>query len=86
MKKTPISKEIPTEAVVRTVAEIGQLAHAARKAQNLGQADMAGLNNTGVRFILELEKGKPTLRTQMVLDTLDLLGLEVVIRKKGSRK
>lgn len=72
--------------MVRTVVEIGQLALAARKGQKLGQADVAGLNSTGVRFILELEKGKPTLRTQMVLDTLDLLCFEVVIRKKGADK
>jgi hypothetical protein len=49
------------------------------------QMDILGLANTGNRFIVELEQGKPTLQLQKVLDVLDLLGLEVTIRKKGSR-
>jgi len=43
-----------------------------------------GLANTGNRFIVELENGKPTVQFQKVLDVLDTLGLEMLIQKKGS--
>jgi HTH-type transcriptional regulator/antitoxin HipB len=42
-----------------------------------------GLGNTGIHFIIELERGKPSLQLQKVLDVLDLLGLEVVVRAKA---
>ena len=86
MKNNPIGKTLPDQKIVKTVADLGEMAELARKEQGLGQADVAGLNNCGVRFIVDLEKGKPTIRTQMVLDVLDLLGLEVVIQKKGLTK
>lgn len=43
----------------------------------LRQLDVAGLGNTGNRFIVEVENGKPTVQLQKVLDLLDL---EVVVR------
>jgi HTH-type transcriptional regulator / antitoxin HipB len=49
----------------------------------LKQEEVAGLGNTGNRFIVDLERGKPTLQLQMALDVLDLLGLEVVVRPKS---
>jgi hypothetical protein len=49
------------------------------------QADIVGLANTGNRFIVDLEKGKPTLQLQKVLDVLDLIGLEVIVRRKGTK-
>ncbi|WP_346728209.1 helix-turn-helix domain-containing protein [Rubrivivax gelatinosus] len=51
----------------------------------LTQLDLAGLGNTGNRFIVDLENGKPTVQLQKALDILDLLGLEVVVRSKASR-
>ena len=51
----------------------------------LKQLDLAGLGNTGNRFIVDLENGKPTVQLQKVLDLMDLLGLEVVVRTKASR-
>lgn len=46
------------------------------------QTDLAGLSGTGNRFVVDLERGKPTLQLQKVLDMLDLLGLEVQVRPK----
>ena len=51
----------------------------------LKQIDIAGLGNTGNRFIVELENGKSTVQLQKVLNVLDLLGLEVVVRPKTTR-
>lgn len=69
---------------IRSSEELGKLVQQARREQSLLQSDIAGLAGTGNRFIVDLERGKPTLQLQKVLDVLDLMGLEVVIRRKGS--
>ena len=56
-----------------------------RKAVGLRQTDLAGIGNTGNRLIVDIEKGKPTVQVQKVLDVLDLLGLELVVRQKTAR-
>lgn len=83
-KKFPKGKfsELPT--LVRNAEDLGRLARQVRKQQQLTQRDLAGLAGSGPRFMVELEQGKPTIQLQKVLDVLALLGLEVVIRRKGS--
>lgn len=63
--------------------DLGKLVRRVRTEQELLQNDLAGLAGTGNRFIVDLERGKPTLQLQKVLDVLDLLGLEVIVRRKG---
>ncbi|WP_224105369.1 transcriptional regulator [Vreelandella aquamarina] len=57
-----------------------------RPEQGLLQIDLAGLAGIGNRFIVVLERGKPTLQLQKVLDVLDLMGLEVVVKRKGVKR
>ncbi|HAF01733.1 MAG TPA: transcriptional regulator [Methylophilaceae bacterium] len=71
---------------IKSTQDLGQLVREYRVAQKMTQADILGLANTGNRFIVELENGKPTVQFQKVLDVLDALGLELAIRKKGSLK
>ncbi|WP_228778549.1 MULTISPECIES: transcriptional regulator [unclassified Polaromonas] len=70
-------------AVVQTAADIGELVRERRRALALKQTDVAGLGSTGNRFIIELERGKPTVQLQKALDVLSLLGLEVLVRPKA---
>lgn len=81
----PIGHSPTAEWSVRTAAELGELVRAQRTRQALRQIDVAGLGNTGNRFVVELENGKPTVQLQKVLDLLDLLGLEVVVRPKAQQ-
>ncbi len=55
-------------------SDIGHLVRAARKAQGLRQDELAGAAGVGLRFIVELEKGKPTTQLGKVLKVLDILG------------
>lgn len=71
--------------VIRSSVELGTVIREQRKRLALKQLDLAGLGNTGNRFIVDLENGKPTVQLQKVLDLMDLLGLEVVVRTKASR-
>lgn len=75
----------PTESAITTVEELGKIVLATRKSQGLTQADIAGLSNSGNRFIVDLEKGKPTLQMQKALEVLALLGLELVVRPKDTK-
>lgn len=70
------------ETTVKSVHEIGTLIRQVRKGQGLTQEDLSGLAGFGNRFIIDLERGKETVQTQKVIDMLNLLGLELVIRKR----
>jgi HTH-type transcriptional regulator / antitoxin HipB len=73
------------ETPIRSSVDLGAVIREQRKRLALKQLDLAGLGNTGNRFIIDLENGKPTVQLQKVLDLMDLLGLEVVVRSKASR-
>ena len=77
-------KNINQPMKIKSTIDLGQLVREYRVAQKMTQADILGLANTGNRFIVELENGKPTVQFQKVLDVLDALGLELAIQKKGS--
>jgi HTH-type transcriptional regulator/antitoxin HipB len=47
---------------------------AARKRIGLTQSDLALAAGVGVRFIVDLEGGKPTVRLEQVLRVIDSLG------------
>ena len=48
-----------------------------RKLFNLTQTDLAEKSGVGLRFVRELEQGKPTLRLDKVNQVLALFGHEV---------
>lgn len=87
----PLTQDLPlghstgVESPIRSSVELGAVIRDQRKRLALKQLDLAGLGNTGNRFIVDLENGKPTVQLQKVLDLMDLLGLEVVVRTKASR-
>lgn len=56
-----------------------------RKALGITQIELARLAGCGPVFIYDLESAKPTLRLDKLLDVLDVLGLELVVREGRSR-
>jgi len=81
----PIGHSADGATPIRSSVELGAVIREQRKRLALKQLDVAGLGNTGNRFIVDLENGKPTVQLQKVLDLMDLLGLELVVRTKASR-
>ena len=65
---------------VLTPAEIGDVIRTARKAAGLRQYELAGAAGVGLRFLVELERGKPTAQLGKMLQVLQALGctLDVV--------
>jgi y4mF family transcriptional regulator len=62
-----------------TPIAIGQIIRRARKAQGLRQDELAGVAQVGLRFIVELEAGKPTIQLGKTLKVLDVLGCDVTV-------
>uniref|UniRef100_UPI002B26CC13 helix-turn-helix transcriptional regulator n=1 Tax=Immundisolibacter sp. TaxID=1934948 RepID=UPI002B26CC13 len=56
---------------------LGRALRVARKQLGLTQPQLALAAGVGVRFIVDLEAGKPTLRLENVLRVIDALGGEI---------
>ncbi|MBC7657312.1 MAG: helix-turn-helix transcriptional regulator [Frankiaceae bacterium] len=57
------------------IQAIALAVRSARQHHQMTQARLAGLSGTGLRFISELERGKPTLALNKVVAVLSALGL-----------
>ena len=57
------------------IQAIALAVRSARQHHQMTQAQLAGLSGTGLRFISELERGKPTLALNKVVAVLSALGL-----------
>ena len=62
---------------IHTTGELGQSLRAARKHLGLTQSQLALASGVGVRFIVDLEAGKPTLRLEHVLRVIETLGGQI---------
>jgi len=68
---------------IKSPKNIGALVRLSRKNQGATQAEFASLCGVGVRFISELENGKPTVQVGKLLQVLKCLGLEMTITPRG---
>ncbi|WP_321473570.1 helix-turn-helix transcriptional regulator [uncultured Paludibaculum sp.] len=62
-----------------TPTEIGQLIRDTRKTLGVTQKDLALTSGTGLRFIVDLEKGKETCEIGKVLTVLNTLGIRIAL-------
>jgi len=62
-----------------TPSDLGTLVRRVRKGQGLRQDQLAGVAGVGLRFIVDLEAGKPTIQLGKVLKVLETLGCAVTI-------
>lgn len=62
-----------------TPEELGRLVRKERKAMGLTQAELALTSGTGMRFISDLENGKPTCQIGKTLTVLKTLGLRLTL-------
>jgi y4mF family transcriptional regulator len=74
-----------TNAHVTTPKELGAIVRAVRREAGLDQATAAGLAGVGIRFLGDVERGKPTLRLGLVLQVMDRLGLELTVARRAGR-
>lgn len=62
-------------------ATIGRIIREERKAQGLRQDELAAASGVGLRFLVELERGKETVQLGKVLAVLAALGCELEVRR-----
>lgn len=65
--------------LIETPQHLGEIVRKARKALRLTQPQLALAAGVGVRFIVDLEAGKPTVRLENVLRVLQALGITLAV-------
>jgi HTH-type transcriptional regulator/antitoxin HipB len=60
--------------------QLGELIRGRRRELGLTQTEVAEVANTNLRFVSELERGKPTARLENVMRVLATLGIELEAR------
>lgn len=60
---------------VRDMSKIGEIVRATRKAQNVSQTVLAQVSNVGLRFVGDIERGKPSVQFDKLLAVLTALGI-----------
>lgn len=68
--------------MIDSPAALGSLIRARRKELGLNQTELADVARTTLRFISELERGKPTARLDGVLRVLAALGIGLEARMR----
>lgn len=69
--------------VVSTPEDLGRLIRQQRKRQKLRQTDLAAMIGASHVFLVDVEKGKPTVQLGRVLKLLDELGLILRVKVPG---
>lgn len=62
-----------------TTQAIGQIIRENRKRLGVTQKNLALTSGTGLRFVIDLEKGKETCQIGKVLTVLQTLGIQIVL-------
>lgn len=71
--------------IIGEMSELGHLIRQRRREFKVTQAKLAGLAGVGLRFLSELERGKPTAELGKALQVLTRLGLNVWILPRGAK-
>lgn len=66
------------------IATLGARIRQARKAMGLRQDELAAAAGVGLRFLVELERGKPTVQLGKVLAVLLAAGLDLRVVERGA--
>ena len=69
-----------------TAKQIGEFVKKTRKSMGVTQKRLALTSGTGLRFIIELEQGKPTCQLEKALTVLHTLGIKMELTPPAARK
>ena len=64
---------------IESVEDIGTLIRLTRKAQGLRQDDLGAMVGCSHKYVVDVEKGKATIQTGLLLKLLEELGIEVSV-------
>lgn len=66
---------------IESANDFGILVKKARNSQKLTQSELAGACGVGLRFIVDLEKGKPTCEIEKALIVANMLGIKLIAQE-----
>lgn len=70
--------------LISSPAELGAAVRAERKRQGLTQGELAEYCGVGINFVSSVERGKETVELGKALRLVQMLGLDLVVEKRGS--
>lgn len=70
--------------IVRSAAELGEIARAHRKGNRITLERVSGLGNISTKFLSEFERGKETAEIGKIIQALRTIGLDLVIQPRNS--
>ena len=79
-------KLYPIKDIIRNMADIGRQVQQLRKKARLTQMEFSRRVGVGLRFIRDLEQGKPTVRLDKVNQVLEFLGHHLEVVSNHDRK
>ncbi len=69
--------------MIVTPEDLGKSIRNRRKHYGITQRDLALTSGTGIRFIIDLEKGKPTCQLGKTLFVLQTLGFNLELKERS---
>lgn len=78
--------QTPHPIPIADAGTLGLAIRARRKRDGLTLAEVAGLTNVGIRFLSELENGKPTVRLDKLLRVVAALGLQLQLTPSSTAR
>jgi len=79
----PKKSKLSSYGRVRSPEALGRLARKERKRQGLTLDKVYSVSGLTTRFLSEFERGKPNASIRRVMDTLQALGLEILVLPRG---
>ena len=64
-------------AEITNMAEVAKIVRETRKAQKVSQTVLSQASNVGLRFVGDIERGKPSVQFDKLLSVLTSLGIAV---------
>ena len=68
---------------ITNAKSLGSMVRERRKELNYTQAFLSEFTGLSVSFISDLERGKPTVEIEKTLRLINLLGLDLILEKRG---
>ena len=62
---------------IRKMEDVAEIVRQTRKSQNISQTVLSQASNVGLRFVGDIERGKPTIQFDKLMAVLTSLGIAV---------
>lgn len=72
--------------IINSAKKFGLLIKDTRKKVRVTQKELAAASGTGIRFVQDLERGKPTCELNKSLIVASMLGIELQVKQRNGNE